>query len=186
MKLSKTENRNLELQQKQLETFWLEITKPQSVANITQESARKGNQLGTMKKHITEEKAVAIVSKIIERLNTAVKVGNKMDNYDVMECAVTLVNEYWYVKFEQLLHFSKLVRQGRLGTFPRFGQPEFFDLLGKYLLKQDDTRADEYQSNKHQGSSDRQTDNSPAKLGTILTKEDLNEIDRAKEDFNKS
>ena len=157
-----------------------EISKPENVALLTEENARKGTQLSSIKNNLDEKRAVATVSLIVQKLNDSVKVGNKMDKFDIVECAATLVREYWYVKLEQLLHFSKMVRQGRLGTFPRFGQPEFFDLFGKYLLRQDDKRAEEYQANKEQPSDIRQADKNAKKLGTLLTKEDLEEMDRAK------
>jgi len=121
-----------------------------------------------MKNNIDMEKSTAIVSKIVERLNDSIKVGNKMDSYDIVEVSVTLINEYWFLKIEQLLHFCRMCRQGRFGSFQRFDQPTFFESLGKYLLNVDELRAKEYQATKeHPG------DRYENRIKTPLTIKDL-------------
>ena len=105
-----------------------------------------------------------------------------MGDDECMELAFTLIDDYWSMKLEELLLLCKNIRQAKYGTFFRFDQPTFFDCLNKFLNEADLDREKEYLDNKVQGSDVRQTDNTPVKLGTLLTKEDLNEMDRAKRD----
>lgn len=134
----------------------------------------------TMVRGLGEDNAIAFLSLMVEKLNNSIAVGNKMNDEDVMECAVVLSAEYGILKVEQLAQFCHFVKTGKMGVFVRFGQAEFFEALNRYTSDTDEQMVQDYISNK-EIDDERPKRGNAHKIGTILTQEDLKKL----EDGNK-
>ncbi|MBT4728037.1 MAG: hypothetical protein HOB88_06330 [Bacteroidetes bacterium] len=114
-----------------------------------------GTQISVLKKEKGNEFTVKTVAEIIKSINDQFNFTNKMNNDQIVNAAIAVIEDYWILKIEELIYFSKNVLKGKYGKiFQSFDQLVLFELLNEY----DRQRSDELER-VHQNSKSQSTKN---------------------------
>ena len=112
-------------------------------SKLTVETAQKGEQLSKINRIHGEGITLKILSRVITNLNDSINIGNKLNNDQIFEIAVTILNEYWRLKIDEVLNCFNMAKNGRFGKVYGLDQPTIMGWLLEYDTK---LKGDYYES----------------------------------------
>lgn len=100
------------------------------------EALDSGTQLSLVKKHNREgleEVLILLITKLVNSQHTS----QKMSSEAIVDCAVDLVADFWYIKFEEMVLVLNNLRKAK--NFNRLDQSVIYEGFANYIEKERNT-----------------------------------------------
>lgn len=120
-------------------------------ANLEVSSAYNSNSatLATTRKYLADADTRALIWQLIEPVLKSINVGRGISNEGISSFIDYIIDEYHFLKFEELKTFLSMLKLGKLGAFyDRVDLPTLCEMLRQYDLLRTDIAKATNESNK--------------------------------------
>ena len=101
-------------------------------AKLTVATALQGEQMSTINRRVGQSNMIKILNRVLTSLNDSINIGTKMNSDQIFETSVTILNEHWSMKLDEVLNCLKMAKNGYFGKIYGIDQPTIMGWLKEY------------------------------------------------------